>query len=1399
MPQVSEIRRPRRLDDGSGASRIASSETPAQKILTARDVAEQDRRQNPSVISIFALILRYHIPLVDLPVHQGTAGGYGGNGDDTEFKEVLVLGAGTSCSVTKYATESHMEDVCPLGTLVALKRYHSARSELEENLGKAFHRLIWQELQIFCHPYLKRHENICRLLFVGWEDTSPLPVLGLEHATYGTLAHALQHLRSYASGLRKSHLTVDIVLGLEALHACGFAHADIKTSNILIQGHPSRSIVAKISDFTGAGHLSAFGQTSHTAFGTPAWQPPEVVFRDKKDWEVKWQAADVYSLGMVIAAIWARRGYIVEGETFLHAVMPYKLEPDARDLVAGVWKHQADDAPQSVANIAQQIASDGDTAPIPVRALLHHTLSSIPERRLDTKTLVARCLRPFIEQVRETTMPPELGDMGSDVYDDDESHGYGVVAAPGYQERTRAFKEMFFKTILETATKVLEKSPIPDYRDLDCPFQGDEEELLDTLHFIDKHRLVQLREANIPAYFGPMAEHIYQSYLGGCGTRVDELSGATWLWNAAATGSGLACRLFCALEQSFRQAATMDAPRRLWAAFAGVSGFQRSATYLEDVDPNLHALVTANYRRHYWGRGSLQIQRIGHYDLDRLRGAIRAHITSPNEPLPRRPSAPDVKETPLHFCAAVGNIDFVSFLVVEAGADVNATNLRNETPIFYATRAGHFEIARLLLDHEASVTHISTEGIGIIHALALMDDCHAATLATRYLAKGATIQGMASEESGDYVEVPSLGQGLPIMWAAAKMKHQLFQVLLQAHEDCRMSVEDVIDLLELLSESHLDEMLRRTLSSIDKVTASTYDTVNVPDVACASIQPGLAELSIKTGLVPSVPNGPVGAMPSWCNLTKLLQLASDTTPGALRLRYLHGSMFCAAKASTVKTLLGYGADPLRAYMPGVSGEGLSALRIAVFDRDHISLEIFLEHLERRGVDVLSILGNCEEFGGYNALARSIYVDARESFVFLLSKYPSLKRSVGAEGRTPLHAAATQAWTGYVEQLLDSGVERCARAGDGATPFIWAVMRSPNLEVADILADGVDMDAVLGPDPVSGFTAFAKVVCAITYWRMDIDINRLRYLVDKFGRPCFYSNVPRKCTLFRTLLLLRPAFGDRKQLDIIENVFAFVVKTFPDKIDFIDSTGMSALHYAARYGNIAALKILIENKASLNIVSTPPADGTGSALTGLTPLDLAVVVRRTGPGSRVREGSRDVKLWEQTMDDIIELLYKSGGKSGSAASLAARFWPAIRTGELRNVSVSDNLSLRDMADRTRDARWPRPLPGEGELSHDNREGCNQEDRETVEVIGHDGLSTRESAESFRFTQMLVGAIDASARIGNWAPRPPAPPQGFLDRVRVEWLRIEQERKSNLFPERDRFLPLARIPGETEPDW
>ncbi|KAF5702876.1 serine threonine kinase [Fusarium mundagurra] len=1278
MPQHSEVQRPGTLAEDavqSGGASRTTEEIDIAKLLAATNELDQYRKKNPSIVSIFALILRHDIPLIDFPARQGVSDIDGSH----ILKDVYSLGQGASCTVIRHETDWQSTDICP----------------------------------------------------------------------QGTLADALQHLRSYDSDLRKSHLTVDIFMGLGALHACGFAHGDIKTSNIIIREHSSRSIVAKLSDFTGTGPISTFGLASHYAFGTNIWQPPEVVFRDEGN-SLDWQAADIYSLGMVVATIWTCQGYIPADGTFLDPTMPYDLDnlddlgDKPKKMLAGIWKHQDDDAPQSLINISKRMVGDRETAPIPVFTILSHTLSRVPEQRFDAQSLIAHDLRPFAQQSGRSLTPLEPYDQILDTYEDDVSYAYGVGLLPGaaskvtqagYQQRTRPFKEMFLRSMLETATEVHETVNIPKYVDLEYPFDSDDEELHDTLRFIDKYHVMKLLEAKVPAYFQTMANEIYISYLGGCGTRVDELSGGSWLHHTAATGISPAVHLFCSLEQSLERPLCLEAPRRLWAAFTALSGVQQSSDYLRDVDFDLYSVSTTAYRRHYWGRGSIQIVQIRDY-FDSVANAIRADYSLAKKTLPSRPNQPDLKETAFHFCAATRNLEFVRFMIMEAGADVNATNLRHETPIFYATRAGNFKIASFLLEHGATVTQISTEGIGTLHCLALMDVCDSVTLTPLYLSHGASLQVKAEEELGDYTDQFPRGKGLPIMWAAAKKRYQLFSVLLRAHEQYHMGVDDVRELLEFLASLHLGEMLEETLSAVCKVTDSIPGTSDAPDIGY--LQPELENLSVETKRASPVTIDQPSTLLTRYFLSILLQLASDSVVGSIQRRYLHGRRFRIAKISTLSCLLRRGADPLQIDDADEQGTDSSALSTAVYGGDHISLDLFIKHLESSGDDVLSILADCETFGGYNALVRSIYVDGRENFMFLLDKYPTLKDAVGAEGRTSLHAAATQAWTGYVDKLLDRGVNRYLRSDDGATPFIWAVMRNSNLEVADKLANGAKMNEILGPDPVSGFTAFAKVISAMTVWKTP--------------------------------------FTDREQLDLVASIFKLVVELFPDKVDFIDTTGRTALHYAAWYGNIDAVKALLANNASLNIVVTAPKDGSESAIAGRTPLDLAVISKRSGPDSRVQQGSREIQKWQQSMHKIIELLYFKGGEPGYPASAAAAFWPDIETGQLPNISVTDSLGPRDMADRTGDAQWPRQLPWEIEPNPFTEEGLSPEDMEAVEVVESNGLSTRMPAGRLRLIQLFVGAIDRNARTANWVVRPPAPPEGFVDCVRMDWLRIQQEWRS-----------------------
>jgi ankyrin repeat protein len=61
------------------------------------------------------------------------------------------------------------------------------------------------------------------------------------------------------------------------------------------------------------------------------------------------------------------------------------------------------------------------------------------------------------------------------------------------------------------------------------------------------------------------------------------------------------------------------------------------------------------------------------------------------------------RKTPLHYAAFWGLLDIVKFLIVERSQDVNARGCHKDaTPLLIASREGHCEVARLLLEHGAN-------------------------------------------------------------------------------------------------------------------------------------------------------------------------------------------------------------------------------------------------------------------------------------------------------------------------------------------------------------------------------------------------------------------------------------------------------------------------------------------------------------------------------------------------------------------------------------------------------------------------------------------------------------------------------------------------------------------------
>lgn len=165
-----------------------------------------------------------------------------------------TLGVGHTATVIRHEAGIKALDIVPEGTSIAVKSFSQRsisdnkdnRNNSQSTARSQTYRAILQELGVLCHPNLSEHPNIVKLLFVGWQEQSLFPLLGLELGEYGSLDYILRDPDTSFSNLQKTHLSLDIALGLNALHENGFVHGDLKPENIVISGNsdPEHPIIA---------------------------------------------------------------------------------------------------------------------------------------------------------------------------------------------------------------------------------------------------------------------------------------------------------------------------------------------------------------------------------------------------------------------------------------------------------------------------------------------------------------------------------------------------------------------------------------------------------------------------------------------------------------------------------------------------------------------------------------------------------------------------------------------------------------------------------------------------------------------------------------------------------------------------------------------------------------------------------------------------------------------------------------------------------------------------------------------------------------------------------------------------------------------------------------------------
>lgn len=126
------------------------------------------------------------------------------------------------------------------------------------------------------------------------------PFFVAEYFAAGSLSSLLQKSGGIIAGPTALNIALDMLLGLEFLHASGHIHRDIKPANILLKKEPDGIIKARIGDFGLARSFVGAGGTRLTKAGEFAgsiyYTAPEQIV----DFSGVGPAADVYSAGVTL-------------------------------------------------------------------------------------------------------------------------------------------------------------------------------------------------------------------------------------------------------------------------------------------------------------------------------------------------------------------------------------------------------------------------------------------------------------------------------------------------------------------------------------------------------------------------------------------------------------------------------------------------------------------------------------------------------------------------------------------------------------------------------------------------------------------------------------------------------------------------------------------------------------------------------------------------------------------------------------------------------------------------------------------------------------------------------------------------------------------------------------------
>lgn len=214
-----------------------------------------------------------------------------------------------------------------------------------------------------------RHPHVVATLAVGRSDSGELrgPFVACELCSGGSLQERIERSAAFPEAQALA-IIVDVLRGLEAIHAAGLVHRDVKPANVLFDGAGR----AKLADL-GLARRTALQRTQLTLegaiLGTPAYIAPEQVEHGERvD-----ARADLYSTGVMLHQLIAGR-LPFEGRDVLdflrahvaQAPPPLAATPRIARLVRELLAKRPEERPASATAVLARIAeAHASSPPVP--------------------------------------------------------------------------------------------------------------------------------------------------------------------------------------------------------------------------------------------------------------------------------------------------------------------------------------------------------------------------------------------------------------------------------------------------------------------------------------------------------------------------------------------------------------------------------------------------------------------------------------------------------------------------------------------------------------------------------------------------------------------------------------------------------------------------------------------------------------------------------------------------------------------------------------------------------------------------------------------------------------------------------------------------------------------------